>query len=152
MHLITARAGTVQTLRTVIERCHLDVEEFVVSSYAAGLAALVEDETDLGVTVLDMGAGTTDLAVFYDGRMIFADTIPVGGGHVTNDIARGLSTPISHAERLKTLHGNAIASILSTFRRSARISTNRLTMCHARSSMGSYSRAWRKRSNWYAHT
>ncbi len=111
MHLITARAGTVQTLRTVIERCHLDVEEFVVSSYAAGLAALVEDETDLGVTVLDMGAGTTDLAVFYDGRMIFADTIPVGGGHVTNDIARGLSTPISHAERLKTLHGNAIASI-----------------------------------------
>jgi cell division protein FtsA len=111
MHLITAAAGTVQTLRTLIERCHLDVEEFVVSPYAAGLAALVEDETDLGVTVLDMGAGTTDLGVFYDGRLIFADTIPVGGGHVTNDIARGLSTPIAHAERLKTLHGNAIASI-----------------------------------------
>ena len=111
MHLITAAAGTVQTLRTLIERCHLDVEEFVVSPYAAGLAALVEDETDLGVTVLDMGAGTTDIGVFYDGRLIFADTIPVGGGHVTNDIARGLSTPIAHAERLKTLHGNAIASI-----------------------------------------
>lgn len=111
MHLVTAAAGAVQTLRTVIERCHLDVDEFVVSSYAAGLAALVEDETDLGVTVLDMGAGTTDLAVFYDGRMIFADTIPVGGAHVTNDIARGLSTPVAHAERLKTLHGNAVATV-----------------------------------------
>ncbi|CAN0093388.1 unnamed protein product, partial [Discosporangium mesarthrocarpum] len=111
VHMISAAAGTVQTLRTLIERCHLDVEEFVVSPYAAGLAALVEDETDLGVTVLDMGAGTTDLGVFYDGRLIFADTIPVGGGHVTNDIARGLSTPIAHAERLKTLHGNAVASI-----------------------------------------
>lgn len=111
VHLISAAAGTVQTLRTLIERCHLDVEEFVVSPYAAGLAALVEDETDLGVTVLDMGAGTTDLGVFYDGRLIFADTIAVGGSHVTNDIARGLSTPIAHAERLKTLHGNAIASI-----------------------------------------
>jgi cell division protein FtsA len=111
VHLISAAAGPVQTLRMLIERCHLDVEEFVVSPYAAGLAALVEDETDLGVTVLDMGAGTTDLGVFYDGRLIFADTIPVGGGHVTNDIARGLSTPIAHAERLKTLHGNAVASI-----------------------------------------
>lgn len=111
VHLISAAAGTVQTLRTLIERCHLDVEEFVVSPYAAGLAALVEDETDLGVTVLDMGAGTTDLGVFYDGRLIFGDTIAVGGNHVTNDIARGLSTPVAHAERLKTLHGNAVASI-----------------------------------------
>ena len=72
--------------------------------------ALVEDEIDLGVTVIDMGGGTTTIAVFFDGNVIFTDSIPVGGGHVTNDIARGLSTPLAHAERMKTLYGSAIPS------------------------------------------
>ena len=82
----------------------------MLAPYAAGLATLVEDESDLGVTVVDMGGGTTGLAIFYDGEMVFADTIPVGGNHVTSDVARGLSTPLSHAERPKTLFGNAIAA------------------------------------------
>lgn len=68
---------------------------------------------DLGVTVVDMGAGTTSLAVFYDGAVVFADSVPVGGGHVTNDIARGLSTPIAYAERLKTLHGSVLPAGLA---------------------------------------
>ncbi len=76
----------------------------------SGLASLVEDETDLGVTIIDMGAGTTTIGVFFDGNLIFADSVPIGGGHVTNDIARGLSTPLVHAERMKTLYGSAIAS------------------------------------------
>lgn len=112
MHLVTASSGPVRNLSMVVQRCHLDIEGYVVSPYASGLACLVEDEMDLGVTVIDMGGGTTTVAVFFDGSVVFTDTIPVGGGHVTNDIARGLSTPISEAERLKTLHGCATLSPL----------------------------------------
>jgi cell division protein FtsA len=110
MHMITAASGVIRTLRNVIDQCHLEIDDFVLSPYAAGLSTLVEDETDLGVTVIDMGAGTTNIAVFSDGDAVFTDIIPVGGAHVTNDIARGLSTPIAHAERLKTLHGAAMAT------------------------------------------
>ena len=110
MHVITAAAGPVRTLRTVVESCHLDIDQLVMPAFAAGLATLVEDEQDLGATVLDMGAGTTDIAVFYDGAVVFTDTVPLGGAHVTNDIARVLSTPVGHAERLKTLYGSAVAT------------------------------------------
>jgi cell division protein FtsA len=110
MHLVSASTHAVRTIRAAVERCHLEIEGFVLSPYAAGLATLVEDEADLGATVVDMGGGTTGLAIFYDGQMMFADTIPVGGNHVTSDLARGLSTPLVHAERLKTLYGNAIAT------------------------------------------
>ncbi|HXZ02297.1 MAG TPA: cell division protein FtsA [Stellaceae bacterium] len=110
MHVVTAQAGAVRNLATCIGRCHLEIAALVVSPYAAGLAALVEDESELGVTVIDMGGGTTGVAVFFDGNLVFTDTVPVGGGHVTNDIARGLSTPLAHAERMKTLYGSAIAS------------------------------------------
>ncbi len=110
MHIVTAASGAVRNLTTCIERCHLDVTGYVVSPYASGLAALVEDEMELGVTVIDMGGGTTTIAVFYEGNVIFTDVVPVGGGHVTSDIARGLSTALGHAERMKTLYGHALAT------------------------------------------
>ena len=110
MHVVTASAASVRNHTSAIGRSHLEVEALVVSPYAAGLSCLVEDEIGLGVTVIDMGGGTTTIGVFFDGNLIFADYVPVGGGHVTNDIARGLSTPIAHAERLKTLFGSAISS------------------------------------------
>ena len=110
MHLVTAASGPLRNLQTCIERCHLDIQALVVSPYAAGLSSLVEDEMDLGVTVIDMGGGTTTIAVFFDGNVVYTDSLPIGGAHVTNDIARGLSTPLAHAERLKTLYGNCIAS------------------------------------------
>ena len=109
MHIVTAASGPVRNLHSCIKRGHLDVAGTVVSSYAAGLATLVEDEKDLGVTLIDMGGGTTSVAVFYDGSLVFADVVPLGGQHVTNDIARGLATPTGHAERMKTLYGSAIA-------------------------------------------
>src|SRR3546814_17356560 len=65
---------------------------------------------DLGVTVVDMGGGTTGFAVFYDGNVVHTDSIPIGGHHVTTDIARGLSTPVLAAERIKTLYGSALPS------------------------------------------
>ncbi|MSO88527.1 MAG: cell division protein FtsA, partial [Rhodospirillaceae bacterium] len=105
MHMITAAPAALRNLATCIGRCHLSVDGFVVSPYAAGLAVLVEDEMDLGATVIDMGGGTTSIAVFFDGNVIHVDGVPVGGNHITNDIARGLSTPVAHAERMKTLYG-----------------------------------------------
>lgn len=110
MHVVTAASGPMKNLMHCIERCHLDVATVVVSPYAAGLASLVEDETDLGVTLIDMGGGTTTIAVFGEGEVLHTDVVPVGGQHVTNDIARGLSTSRVHAERMKTLYGHAVAA------------------------------------------
>jgi cell division protein FtsA len=110
MHVVTAQSAAVRNLAACIGRSHLEIGALVVSPYAAGLACLVEDETELGVTVIDMGGGTTSIAVFFDGNLVFTDSVPVGGSHVTNDIARGLSTPLVHAERMKTLYGGAIGS------------------------------------------
>jgi len=110
MHVITAARGPVRNLVSCVARCHLEIDALVLSPYAAGLACLVGDELDLGATCIDMGAGTTSVSVFRDGEMVFADTIPVGGQHVTNDLARGLTTPVADAERLKTLYGHAIAT------------------------------------------
>jgi cell division protein FtsA len=109
MHLVTAGNGPVRNLSTCVQRCHLDVAGFVVSPYASGLATLAPDEMNLGATLVDMGGGTTTIAVFLGGNVIFTDVLPIGGEHVTNDIARGLSTPIADAERMKTLFGHAMA-------------------------------------------
>ena len=110
MHLITSDLNTRRNLVSCINRCHLELSDFVLSSYASGLATLVDDEMDLGVTLIDMGGTTTSIAVFYDGHLVHSDVIPVGGQHVTNDIARILSTPVVEAERLKTLYGHAIST------------------------------------------
>jgi len=107
MHAVSASTGAIRTLASCVSRCHLDIDGVVVSPYAAGMSALVEDERQLGVTLIDMGAGTTTIAVFFDGNLVFTDCVPIGGMHVTNDIARGLSTPLAHAERMKTLYGSA---------------------------------------------
>lgn len=110
VHLVSAATGALKNLSTVVARGHLDIESMVVAPYAAGLATLVDDEKDLGATVIDMGGGTTTIAVFLNGEVIHIDSLPVGGGHVTNDIARGLSTPLAQAERLKTLYGSCMPS------------------------------------------
>jgi cell division protein FtsA len=110
MHVVTASPASVRNHASAIGRSHLEVDAFVVGPYASGLSCLVEDEIGLGVTVIDMGGGTTTIGVFFDGNLIFADYVPVGGVHVTNDIARGLSTSVAHSERMKTLFGSAISA------------------------------------------
>lgn len=110
MHVVTAAASPIRNLEACVARGHLRVAGFVASPYAAGLSSLVEDEKDLGVVLVDMGGGTTSIAVFIDGAMAYTAVIPVGGNHVTNDIARGLLTPVAHAERMKTLFGSALPS------------------------------------------
>lgn len=96
-----------KNVNTVIENAHLEVSGRVFDSYASGLACLVDDEKEMGATVIDMGGGTTSITSFRNGHPIYFSSIPVGGNNVTNDIAYGLTTSFSHAERLKTLHGCA---------------------------------------------
>ena len=110
MHVVSASSAAIRNIVTAVGRCHLEVGGMVVSPYASGLAALVDDERELGATLVEMGGGTTTVAVFYDGAIVFVDTVPLGGAHVTNDIARGLVTPLTQAERMKTLFGSAVGS------------------------------------------
>jgi cell division protein FtsA len=111
MHVVTADEAPLRNLELAINRCHLEVETVVATPYASGLAALVEDEADLGVACVDMGGGTTTLSVFHNGEFVHADAIAIGGQHVTLDIARGLSTNLADAERIKARHGSALSSI-----------------------------------------
>lgn len=110
IHMVTGDMGPLQNMATAIKRSHLDITALCVSAYAAGLATLVEDEMDLGCTVIDIGGGVTSFAVFQGARMIYSDAIPIGGMHITNDIAKGLTTSMNDAERLKALYGSAMAS------------------------------------------
>jgi cell division protein FtsA len=108
MHVLTGDAAPQRNLELCINRAHLSVERMVATPYASALAALVDDEAEMGAACIDMGGGTTTLSVFCEGKFVFADAIPIGGGHVTHDLARGLSTPLDEAERLKVMHGSAL--------------------------------------------
>jgi cell division protein FtsA len=109
MHMVTADVATVRNLMLTIERSHLSVEAMVASPYVAGLAALADDEADLGAATVDMGAGTTSLAVFSGGKFVHADGFALGGNHVTMDLARGLNTRVADAERIKAIYGSVLA-------------------------------------------
>jgi cell division protein FtsA len=107
MHIITQASSAVRNIESCVTRCQLEIESHVVAPYASGLSTLVEDEKNLGAICIDMGGGTTGVSVFLEGEVIFTGTVALGGNHVTSDIARGLSTPLMHAERMKTLYGSA---------------------------------------------
>ncbi len=110
LHVIDAVTTSLRTLDACLARCDLDIAELVSAPMAAGMATLAAEERMLGATVLDMGGGTTGMAVFADGQLLHTGQLPIGGVHVTNDIARVLSTPVAHAERLKTLSGSVLSS------------------------------------------
>ncbi len=110
LHVVDALSMALRNLGAAVGRCDLEISEVVSAPFAAGLSCLVDDERDLGATVIDMGGGTTSLAVFGEGQLLHTAQVPVGGQHVTRDIAGVLSTPIENAERLKTLYGNAHSS------------------------------------------
>jgi cell division protein FtsA len=109
MHVVTVDAAAVRNLMLCVEHCHLSVEAMVATPYVAGLAALSDDESDLGSAVVDMGAGTTTVAVFSGGHFVHADGFALGGRHVTMDLARGLNARIADAERTKTLYGTVLS-------------------------------------------
>ncbi|HEY4191102.1 MAG TPA: cell division protein FtsA [Mesorhizobium sp.] len=108
MHVLTGDSAPMRNLELCINRSHLSVERMVATPYASGLAALVDDELEMGAACIDMGGGTTTISVFNEGKFIHADALPIGGNHVTLDLAKGLSTSIAAAERLKVMHGSAL--------------------------------------------
>jgi cell division protein FtsA len=110
LHVVTTESAAARNLMLAVERCHLGIEAVVATPYASGLSAVVDDEAELGCAVVDMGGGTTSVGVFAGGHLVHVDAIAVGGHHVTMDIARGLTTRVAAAERLKTLYGSAIIS------------------------------------------
>jgi cell division protein FtsA len=108
MHTVTADVAAPRNLMLAVERCHLSVEAMAASPYAAGLSVLADDEADLGAAVVDMGAGTTTLAVFSGGHFVHADGFALGGHHVTMDLARGLKARVADAERIKAFYGTVL--------------------------------------------
>jgi cell division protein FtsA len=109
MHVVTSDIAAARNLMLAVESCHLSVEAMAASPYVAGLSVLADDEADLGAAVIDMGAGTTTMAVFSGGRFIHTDGFALGGSHVTMDIARGLNARIADAERIKTFYGSVLS-------------------------------------------
>lgn len=101
--VVSAETLSMRNIELVLNRCHLQVEAFMATPYASGLACLVDDEAQLGVAVVDFGGATTTLSVFKDGYLVYADSLSVGGQTITHEIARQLSVSFDDAERLKTL-------------------------------------------------
>ncbi len=110
LHVIDAAATSLRTMESCIARCDLEIEDLVSAPLAAGLSTLVAEERELGATIIDMGGGTTSMAVYADKQIMHTAYLPIGGLHVTKDLAIGLSTTLIHAERLKTLYGNVESS------------------------------------------
>lgn len=113
VHLITAATGAIQNLVTCANRAGIEVRDTVVEQLAVANAILSEDEKELGVALLDIGGGTTDLAIFDRGALWHTAVLPVGGDHFTNDLAVGLRAPIPEAERLKQHYGCALSSMIT---------------------------------------
>lgn len=111
LHAILADAKALQNLSACVERCHLEIDTVVAAPLAASTAVLIDDERELGAVMLDMGASATGYAVFEDGALIQCGSAPIGGQAISADIACGLSTTLAHAERLKTLHGDALPGL-----------------------------------------
>jgi cell division protein FtsA len=111
MHAVAVKPSPFQNLKLAVERCHLSVAGALVASYASGLSTLAPDERQLGATLIDMGGGVTSIAVFMEGQLVHVDVVPMGGSHVTADLARMLAAPVSAAERLKALYGAALGDI-----------------------------------------
>ena len=112
VHIVTASTTSVQNLVTCANRAGVEVRDTVLEQLAVSESVLSSDEKELGVAIIDIGGGTTDLAIFEKGSIWHTAVLPVGGDHFTNDLAVGLRTPIPDAERLKKKHGCALSSLI----------------------------------------
>ncbi len=105
VHIVTSATTSIQNLRTCIERAGIEIEQVVLNQIASSASTLTHDEMELGVGMIDIGAGTTEVAIFERGSLWYTSIIPIGGDNFTNDIAVGLRTPIPEAERIKKKFG-----------------------------------------------
>ncbi|CRI65535.1 cell division protein FtsA [Thiocapsa sp.] len=111
VHMVTGAVSAAQNIIKCIRRCGLEVDDLVLAQLSSSYSVLGDDEKELGVCVVDIGGGTTDLAVFTDGAIRHTAVIPIAGDQVTNDIAVALRTPTQHAELIKVKHACALAQL-----------------------------------------
>ena len=112
VHVVTAATASVQNIIKCAERCGLYVAEVVLQPLASSDAVLSDDEKEIGVALLDIGGGTTDVIIYVDGAVVHTSVIPIGGLNLTNDIATGLRTPMAEAERIKIKYGCAMNAMV----------------------------------------
>ena len=111
VHVVSCAVNALQNVEKCIERCELTVNDIILEQLASGYSVLSEDERNLGVCLVDMGGGTTDIAVFTDGAIRHTAVIPIAGDQVTNDIAMALRTPTHHAEEIKIKYACALTQL-----------------------------------------
>ncbi|WP_432472373.1 cell division protein FtsA [Amphritea sp. HPY] len=111
VHLVTGAVNAVQNIEKCVRRCGLEVDNAVLEQLASSYSVLTEDEKELGVCMVDMGGGTTDIAIFTGGAIRHTAVIPIAGDQVTNDIAMALRTPTPHAEDIKMKYACALAQL-----------------------------------------
>ena len=114
VHIVTGAASAIQNVVKCVNRAGFEVEQIVLQPLASSQAILSPDEKDLGVAVVDLGGGTTDIAVFIDGGLWYSGILPLGGNHLTRDLAIGLRTSRQEAEGVKKRHGCALCSMVGT--------------------------------------
>jgi len=114
VHLVTAAVSAVQNVTKCVARCGLQVDDLILQQLASSYAVLSDDEKDLGIALVDIGAGTTDIAVFTEGAIRYTTCIPIAGDLVTNDIAVALRTPTVHAEEIKIKYACALEQMASS--------------------------------------
>src|SRR5690554_5101233 len=114
VHLVTCAINAVQNIEKCIKRCGLSTEEIILEQLASSYAVLTEDEKELGVCMVDIGGGTTDIAIFTEGAIRHTGVIPIAGDQVTNDIAMALRTPTDHAEEIKIKYACALTQLASS--------------------------------------
>ncbi len=112
VHIVTAAAASAQNITNCIEQAGCGVNDIVLEPYASSLAVLHPDERELGVCIIDIGGGTTDIAMFFDGSIRYTSVLGIGGHHVTNDLSQGLRTSKEQAEEIKKKYGIAMQSLL----------------------------------------
>src|SRR5258706_9857771 len=113
VHIVTGAVSAAQNIMKCVRRCGLEVRDLRLQPLASADAVLLDDERDLGVCLVDIGGGTTDMAVFTDGAIKHTSVIPIAGAQITNDIAMALRTPTRDAEELKIAHGVALRQLAS---------------------------------------
>jgi cell division protein FtsA len=113
VHIVTGAVSAAQNIMKCVRRCGLEVRDLMLQPLASADAVLLDDERDLGVCLVDIGGGTTDIAVFTDGAIKHTSVIPIAGDQITNDIAMALRTPTKDAEELKITHGVALRQLAS---------------------------------------
>ncbi|MBI2609358.1 MAG: cell division protein FtsA [Deltaproteobacteria bacterium] len=112
VHIVTAAVSSAQNIIKCANRTGLNVVDIVLQQLASSEAVLSEDEKELGVAMVDIGGGTTDIAIFSEGSIVHTAVLSLGGNHLTNDIAVGLRTPTAEAERIKCISGCALTSMV----------------------------------------